>query len=310
MKIALLGGSFNPVHNGHLIAAGRVLEFADCNEVWFLPCYLHAFKKNRSFASEKERIEMLRLALKGRKGMELSLFEIKLGKKTSMKSRTLITVREIKKAYPGKEFLWVIGSDLVREIKKWGGFKQLIKSIQFIVVPIKGSESWRKEKWLKENNAIVLPKSASVEDISSRRIRKMVSQGKEITRLVPKTVAQFIKKKGLYLSEKNFTQKVFNLVSLIPKGRVSTYKEIAIALGNPSAQRAVGNSLHKNSFLRIIPCHRVVKSNGEIGGFSLGIKKKAKLLKEEGISTKEGKIKKFNKLIVKAEELKKLNSEK
>ncbi len=79
----------------------------------------------------------------------------------------------------------------------------------------------------------------------------------------------------------NFTQKVFNLTKKIPKGKVSTYKIIAEKLGT-KAYRAVGNSLNKNTN-KDVPCHRVVKSNGYVGGFRSGTKKKVKILKKEGI---------------------------
>ncbi|MCX6801672.1 MAG: nicotinate (nicotinamide) nucleotide adenylyltransferase [Candidatus Diapherotrites archaeon] len=161
MKIALFGGSFNPVHNGHIKAAKLVLEHTDCKEIWFLPCYLHPFKKNKGFAAEKDRIEMIKLAIKGQKRMKLSLFEIELGKKTGKESRTIETVSKIKRKFPKNEFFWMIGSDLVKEMEKWANFNELVHSIRFIVVPVEGHTGWRKEKWLNENRAILLPQSAA-----------------------------------------------------------------------------------------------------------------------------------------------------
>ncbi len=78
-----------------------------------------------------------------------------------------------------------------------------------------------------------------------------------------------------------FQQKVYNFVKTIPKGQTRTYKEVAIAIGKPKAYRAVGNALNKNPFAPIVPCHRVIRSNGEIGGFASGTLKKVKLLKDE-----------------------------
>ncbi len=76
----------------------------------------------------------------------------------------------------------------------------------------------------------------------------------------------------------------------IPKGKVLTYKKIAKLAGSPRAWRAVGNILNKNPNLKLIPCHRVIKSNGRIGGYKYGTKKKIALLKKEGIIIKNGKI--------------------
>ena len=87
-----------------------------------------------------------------------------------------------------------------------------------------------------------------------------------------------------------FEGKVLKLVMEIPRGKVSTYKIIAEAL-NSKAYRAVGNALNKNKTPVLIPCHRVVMSSGEIGGYSRGVKEKIRLLREEGIKIEGDKIK-------------------
>lgn len=79
---------------------------------------------------------------------------------------------------------------------------------------------------------------------------------------------------------KSFTQKVLEVVSKIPKGKTLTYKEVAQKAGNPKAYRAVGNILNKNYDPKI-PCHRVVRSDGKVGGYNRGEKKKLALLKKE-----------------------------
>ena len=86
----------------------------------------------------------------------------------------------------------------------------------------------------------------------------------------------------------NFNDKIYRLCKKIPKGKVSTYYHIARAL-NSKAYRAVGNALNKNKS-KEIPCHRIIKSSGEIGGFARGTKNKIKLLKKEGIIIKNNKI--------------------
>jgi len=97
--------------------------------------------------------------------------------------------------------------------------------------------------------------------------------------------------------KKTFSERVLEECSKIPKGRVSTYAEIAKAIGNPKAYRAVGNSLNKNPRPVIVPCHRIIKSSGEIGGFANGKKKKIELLKKEGIRLEKGKIFGFEKVL-------------
>ncbi|MBT5022828.1 MGMT family protein [Candidatus Woesearchaeota archaeon] len=100
----------------------------------------------------------------------------------------------------------------------------------------------------------------------------------------------------------SFNQSVWNTCKKIPKGKVSTYKEIAKAL-NTKAYRAVGNALNRNPHWPIVPCHRVINSDGKLGGFASGPKRKIKLLKSEGINIKDDKIIDFNKVLFKFDRL-------
>jgi O-6-methylguanine DNA methyltransferase len=88
----------------------------------------------------------------------------------------------------------------------------------------------------------------------------------------------------------SFEEKVLEAVRRIPKGKVTTYKRIAAAIGKPNASRAVGAALRKNPQLEIIPCHRVVKSNGELGGYAAGVFAKKKILLREGVLIKKDKV--------------------
>lgn len=88
----------------------------------------------------------------------------------------------------------------------------------------------------------------------------------------------------------SFQQKVYRAVKRIPKGKVTTYKELAKKICHPQACRAVGNALNKNPNLKAIPCHRVIKSTGRIGGYRFGAKGKTSLLKKEGVIIKKGRV--------------------
>ncbi len=88
----------------------------------------------------------------------------------------------------------------------------------------------------------------------------------------------------------NFSKRVWEATKLIPKGRVTTYGQLANSIGNPKASRAVGNALNKNPTPIIVPCHRVIRSDGSIGGFATGSKKKIELLRNEGIEINNNKI--------------------
>ncbi len=87
----------------------------------------------------------------------------------------------------------------------------------------------------------------------------------------------------------DFTAKVFSACKRIPKGKVATYSWIARAIGKPKSARAVGNALNKNRS-KSVPCHRVIRSDGTVGGFADGTEAKIKMLRAEGIWIKKGKI--------------------
>ena len=90
-----------------------------------------------------------------------------------------------------------------------------------------------------------------------------------------------------------FEQEVYEACSRIPLGRVSTYKDIAVYIKRPGSARAVGNALNRNPYAPKVPCHRVVKSDGSLGGFALGSLKKELLLSQEGLKIWKGKIRDF-----------------
>jgi len=87
-----------------------------------------------------------------------------------------------------------------------------------------------------------------------------------------------------------FEQKILCVLRRVPRGKVTTYGELARAVGRPGAARAVGNVLHKNPDSPKVPCHRVVKNDGQLGGYAGGPKKKIALLKAEGVKVEDGRI--------------------
>jgi methylated-DNA-[protein]-cysteine S-methyltransferase len=93
-----------------------------------------------------------------------------------------------------------------------------------------------------------------------------------------------------------FQERIWQLLRKIPKGKVTTYKIIAREL-NSNAYRAVGNACNKNPYAPEVPCHRVVNSNGEVGGFRNGTKKKMQMLEMEGIKIKRNRIVDFEKVL-------------
>lgn len=98
------------------------------------------------------------------------------------------------------------------------------------------------------------------------------------------------------MPKKSFSEKCYELLKKVPKGKVTTYKEIARAL-KTKAYRAVGSAMNKNPYAPKVPCHRVINSDRKIGGFASGIKNKIAMLKKEGIIIKNNKIENFEEVV-------------
>lgn len=99
-------------------------------------------------------------------------------------------------------------------------------------------------------------------------------------------------------SETHFYSQIYSLLRKVPAGKITTYKALARAL-HTKAYRAVGTAMNKNPYAPKVPCHRVVKSNGEVGDFASGSSKKVEMLKKEGIPIKDNKIVNFEKFLYK-----------
>ena len=88
----------------------------------------------------------------------------------------------------------------------------------------------------------------------------------------------------------NLDKKVYKKLLEVPKGKITTYSELAKAVGIKNGQRAIGRFMNKNPYPGIIPCHRVIKSDGKIGGYAYGEESKTKMLSKEGVKIKNGKV--------------------
>ena len=93
----------------------------------------------------------------------------------------------------------------------------------------------------------------------------------------------FTSSSDLIRSSQSIKDKVYDILLKIPAGKVTTYGDIAKAIGQPNSSRLIGQILHNNPTPVVVPCHRVIRSNGKIGGYAYGIRKKRKLLEEEGL---------------------------
>jgi methylated-DNA-[protein]-cysteine S-methyltransferase len=95
---------------------------------------------------------------------------------------------------------------------------------------------------------------------------------------------------GLRSFNMDFNSKCYSILRKVPSGKVTTYGAIAKAVGIPKSARAVGNAMNKNPYSPEVPCHRVVRSDGKVGGFAFGTAKKIEMLKKEGVEIADGRV--------------------
>lgn len=181
MKIAILGGSFDPIHQGHIAMARHVLRHHLVQEVWFMVAQSTPLK-DRQMTPFAQRVEMTRAALRHERHMRVCTLE---GERSG-KSYTVDTVRECKRRYPGHEFVWLIGNDQAQQLDRWKDIETVSKEIVFYVFPRKT-----------EAITCAYPHQAmtmKLWDVSSTMIR----HGHGLW-LVPKAVRRMMAKQYLYV---------------------------------------------------------------------------------------------------------------
>lgn len=128
-SVGILGGSFDPVHLGHISIAEDALKLMALNEVWFIPTAQSPFKQKPPQASAYHRLRMLKLALRDYEFMDYLDWEIE----GPTPSYTIHTVERLKKEFPNTQFFWILGSDMLESLPQWHRFKELRYIIDFIV---------------------------------------------------------------------------------------------------------------------------------------------------------------------------------
>lgn len=187
MKIGILGGTFNPIHYGHLILGEQVLGQLGLDKVIYVPSFIPPHKKGDGVIAAPQRLKMLNLAVARNGHFSVSDSEIR----RRGTSYTVDTLREIKKQYPSADLFFICGSDLVAEIPTWKDVDDIYKLARFVLAKRPGfGKRLSGKSFLKISVAQV--------DISSSLIRRLVHERKSIRYLTPDSVAEYIEKKGLY----------------------------------------------------------------------------------------------------------------
>ena len=187
MRIGLLGGTFNPIHVGHLILAEEAREKLGLDKVIFVPAFLPPHKDNSDIAKASDRLTMVKLAIAGNRNLLASDIEIK----RDGRSYTIDTIREFKTKYPEDELYFIIGSDLLKYLDEWKDLGDIIKMVKFIVATRPGYPLEKIPSYIKTMEIRAV-------DISAFEIRGKIKEDKSFRYLIPERVFNYINKKRLY----------------------------------------------------------------------------------------------------------------
>ena len=189
MVVGIYGGSFNPVHFGHIRLARLIRQQAHLDEVWFMVSPQNPFKVNQVLLDDELRLQLTRLALRRERGLIASDYEFRL----SRPSYTWNTLQSLSRDYPDHSFTLIIGADNWAVFPQWYHADDILAHHRVVVYPRRGYHI----------DAATLPDGVSLLstplfDISSTDIRERIANGRPIRRLVPKAVADIIEQRQLY----------------------------------------------------------------------------------------------------------------
>ena len=190
-KIGIFGGSFNPIHMGHLLIAQSALENCDLRKVFFIPVYTPPHKENKVLPAE-DRVEMIKMAIEDNPAFDLELLEIR----RKGISYTIDTVRELDSRYKGlNKLILIIGTDSLLEFTTWKDYTILLEMCEIAVVPRLDFKTDRIPSELHNKYKLLnMPEF----NISSTQIRNRILSGKDIKYMVPDKVREYIINKKLY----------------------------------------------------------------------------------------------------------------
>lgn len=195
-RIGLLGGTFDPIHNAHIYMGKVAKKFLSLNKVIYIPAGVLAHKKAHT-DDAKLRHDMVRLAIDGIEGFEVSDYETK--KQTP--SYSVETVEYFKSIYPDDELVFIVGEDSLDYVDRWYMADKLLSMCSFAVIGRGGFESDIDQKIAQlesEYRATVYCVEAEEIELASKNIRAMIAAGEDASALLPEKVAEFIQKNDMY----------------------------------------------------------------------------------------------------------------
>ena len=192
MQVALFGGSFNPPHVGHLLAATYVRAVAELDAVWLLPVHRHPFGK--PLAPFEARVAMCEALCAGIDGLSVSRAEAE----REGPGYTLLTVRHLQERHPGWRFRLVLGTDIVAELPRWHGWEQVVQEAPPLLLGRAGHPLTGEQRRAAESIGLELCDAVALPEVSSTEVRRRIARGESAEGLVPRSVLRLCLEDKVY----------------------------------------------------------------------------------------------------------------
>lgn len=188
-QIGLFFGSFNPIHNGHLMLANYIVEYTDLDSIWFVVSPQNPFKDKDSLLDDNHRLEMLKMAIQNDEHFEVCDIEFDMPKP----SYTIDTLNRLSELHPDAEFYLICGMDNLNKFNKWKNYQDILDNYHLLVYPRKNYDGGE----LSNHKSVQIINAPEIE-ISSTFIRKAMTENKDLRHFMPNESYKYMIDMGFY----------------------------------------------------------------------------------------------------------------
>jgi nicotinate-nucleotide adenylyltransferase len=199
MRIGIFGGTFDPIHQGHLIIADHAREQARLDQVWFVPSARPPHKLDKPMTPFERRVDMLQLAIAGQTNFRVETIE----KDRPGPSFTADTLSDLRNAHPGNDWFLILGADCLPDLAKWYEPSRIVEQAVLLVAARPGWTVWTTKQLalslgISEEKIRLEPVLIPLVEISSRDLRRRAAEGRSLSFMLPRAVEVFIREKRVY----------------------------------------------------------------------------------------------------------------